>query len=71
MYCAAAGLGSKKAVATSRDKPNNKGRRENAGSFAAPFVPGFPSRAAIRLFRQIPPRTLNNIPCRRLLCNIS
>ena len=70
MYCAAAGLASKKATAASRDKPNNKGRRENAGPIAAPFMPGLPFRAAIRLLHQIRSKSPNNIPCRRLLCNI-
>jgi hypothetical protein len=69
MYCAAAGWASKKAAAASRDKPNNNDLRD-AGPFAAPFMLGFPSRAAIRLLRQIRPKTLNNIPCRRMLCNI-
>jgi hypothetical protein len=45
--------------------------RENAGPFAAPFMLGFPSRAAIRLLRQIRPKSRHNIPCRRLLCKIS
>ncbi|MGH6846277.1 MAG: hypothetical protein ACREC0_02225 [Methylocella sp.] len=31
----------------------------------------FPFRAGIQLQRQIRPKSLNNIPCRRLLCNTS
>ena len=71
MYCAAAGRASKKATTASTDKPNKNDLRENACAFAASFIPGLPSRALIRLLRQIRPKSLNNIPCRRLLCNIS
>jgi hypothetical protein len=60
--CAGVGSASKNATAASRDKPNNKGRRENAGRFASPFMPGLPSRAAIQLLRQIHPKSLKQYP---------
>jgi hypothetical protein len=69
--CAGVGRASKKATAESRDKPNKNDLREIARAFASPFMPGVPSRAAIQLLRQVRPKSLDNIPCRRLLCNIS
>jgi hypothetical protein len=59
--CAAAGRASKKATAARWDMPNNDDLRENAGPVAAPYMAGLPSCAAIRLLRQIRPKSLCNI----------